>query len=73
MDGPTLAKLNLLGFKKPHISKEERGVWKVRDGHIWAMGFTITSAWEGVRKAGRYKWRNGRPPVPPVSQSCRHL
>lgn len=72
MYGPTLAKLDLIGIVKPHISREE-GVWKVRDGSYWAMGFTISSAWEGVRKAGRGRWRGGRRPVPPCSPSCRHL
>lgn len=72
MDDPKLVKRNLLGYKKPHISREG-GLWKVWDGIYWAVGFTITSAWDGVRETGCSRWRGGRPPVPPCAPSCRHL
>jgi len=72
MDGQTLAKLNLLGIEKPHISREG-AMWKVRDGGMYATRRHIYQAWEVVRTLSSGRWYNGRPPVPPCSPSCRHL
>ena len=72
MDGPTLAKLNLLGIEKPHIARED-GLWKVQDRLYCAKSVFLSYAWEGLRKQWHRRWGSGLPPLPPCSKSCRHL